>query len=321
MRQNTSRINSDEIRSRIRGYQPRSFSDVIVRKPTITNNSRQLLSIEPVKNDAQIRRPFTEKNQSNSVVYDPLPLKREELSNLPTSRKKPSSENTKTKKNEQKNSSKNKMLNNLLLAMAVVVFLVGALASLYSLKVDKQITETVAAQASDPNSDVSEDKPSEEAIRSYSVSPEMPKLIKIPKLGTTARVQQIGLNSNGQLDVPKNIYDAAWYKESALPGSAGGASVIDGHVSGPTQKGVFYNLSDLAEGDSIVIEKGSGEEVNYKVKKVEIQQVNEVDMANMLVPITPGSHGLNLISCTGKYNSEKKDFEQRVLVFAEKYSQ
>lgn len=319
MRDNTSRINSDEIRGRIRGYQPRTFSDINVRKRPVATTSRPVSDIKtPVNKSVEYKQTYIHQPRPQEIVQSSSLPKRVALveSNKQNS-KSLKKQGPKILEEDSKNKS-SKLVNSLLLAMAVFVFLIGAFASLYSLKVDKQITETVAAQAVNPDSDVSEDKPSDEDVNSYSVSPEMPKHIKIPKLDVVARIQQTGLKPNGQLDVPKNIYDTAWYKDSALPGSPGGASIIDGHVSGPTQKGVFYKLGHLTEGDSIMVEKGSGEIVNYTVKKVEVQDVNNVNMANMLVPITPGSHGLNLISCTGKYNSDKKDFEQRVLVFAEK---
>lgn len=223
-------------------------------------------------------------------------------------------ENNKT----SKKSKKNIFINRAIMAMAVTVFIVGLGVSFHSFKVNKKITEKVSAQTNtQTSSDISEDEPSDEEKRSYSVAPEQPKMIYIPALNVSSRVKQVGVNSKGQLDVPGNIYDTAWYKESALPGAIGGSTLIDGHVSGPTQKGAFYNLKNIKESDKITIEKGDGKRVDYKVKKVEIVETSRVEMANMLVPITPGSHGLNLISCTGKYNEQTKDFEQRVLVFAE----
>jgi LPXTG-site transpeptidase (sortase) family protein len=319
MRDNTSRINSDEIRGRIRGYQPRAFINLDITRRSATATPRPIDDIKPVENKSQ-PVVFQSKNIPTQQVIkrQQLPTNTVVLKNIARISDQPTKSNPKVSKKELKTTNKNNLINNLLLSMAVIVFLAGVFASLYSLKEDKQITETVAAQSANPDSEVSEDKPSAEAVRNYSVSPEMPKLIKIPKLGTTARISQIGLKSNGQLDVPKNIHDAAWYKDSALPGSPGGASIIDGHVSGPTQKGVFHNLSNLISGDIVTIEKGNGENINYRVIKVETLAVNDVNMANMLVPITPGSHGLNIISCTGKYDTEKNDFEQRVLVYTEK---
>ncbi len=217
----------------------------------------------------------------------------------------------------KKPKNRNIFINRFIMGMAVIVFVVGIGVSVQSFKVNKKISEKVSAQNNVQSSDeISEDEPSDEEKRSYSVSPDHPRMIYIPSINVNSRVKQVGVNAEGQLDVPGNVFDTAWYKESAIPGTLGGSTVIDGHVSGPTQKGAFYNLKNVKDGDKITIEKGNGNKINYKVKKVEIVETSKVDMANILVPLTPGSHGLNLISCTGKYNEQSKDFEQRVLVFA-----
>ena len=93
--------------------------------------------------------------------------------------------------------------------------------------------------------------------------------------------------------------------------------MLDGHVSGPTQKGVFYKIETLNKGDIVTIERGDGKKIDYKVVKVEIKKATNLDMTEMISPITKGTHGLNLISCTGKFNASNKTFEDRALVFTE----
>ncbi len=40
-------------------------------------------------------------------------------------------------------------------------------------------------------------------------------------------------------------------------------------------------------------------------------------MSKMLVPETAGIHGLNLITCTGKFDSKSKTYADRVLVYTQ----
>lgn len=220
---------------------------------------------------------------------------------------------------EWRRPTKAKLTNFALVGMAGLVFVLGLAAALHSFRVDRQITATVSAQAGGDtvSSDVNESKPSPEDIRAYSVAPDMPKLISIPALNVLSRIQQVGIDGSGALQAPYNVHDAAWYSGSVKPGSPGGASIIDGHISGPTQKGVFYGLEQLQPGDAISVEKGDGKKIHYKVVKVEIHDVNKLDMARLLLPVTVGKHGVNLISCTGKFNAQTNNYEQRVLVFAE----
>lgn len=200
-----------------------------------------------------------------------------------------------------------------LYGMAVTVFLIGIVAAVRSLMVDNQIAQTVSAQAADGETE--ESKPSDDDIRSYSVAPDMPRTISIPKLNVLARVRPLTVKDDGSLDAPHNVHDAGWYKDSAKPGSPGGASLIDGHVSGPTQKGVFYRIETLQEGDVVTVERGDGTKIDYSVAKVEISKASETDMSKLLVSVTAGKHGLNLITCTGKFDPATKTYEDRALVY------
>ncbi len=210
--------------------------------------------------------------------------------------------------------------NYLLYGMAVVIFLIGLAVTFRSYKIDSKIAQTVSAQATDTSGnfdDVDENKPSDADVGAYSVAPDLPKIVTIPKLNAKGRVRQMTIGKDGLLESPKNIYDAGWFNQSAKPGSQGGAVLLDGHVSGPTQKGVFYKLESLKKDDIVTIERGDGQKIDYKVVRVEVKKATDVDMAQMLLPVTQGSHGLNLITCTGKFNSSSKTYEDRALVFTQ----
>lgn len=40
-------------------------------------------------------------------------------------------------------------------------------------------------------------------------------------------------------------------------------------------------------------------------------------MSKMLLSVTPGTHGLNLITCTGKFDSASKTYADRALVYTQ----
>ena len=67
-------------------------------------------------------------------------------------------------------------------------------------------------------------------VAAYSVAPNLPKYLIIPKLYVDSRVLSVGVTSSGAVGVPDNIYDTAWYNESSAPGQPG-AMLIDGHIS------------------------------------------------------------------------------------------
>ena len=162
-------------------------------------------------------------------------------------------------------------------------------------------------------------QPSEAAPSStheYVVAPDMPRKLSIPSIGVSARVLRMGVRSDNQMEAPKNIYDTGWYSGSSKPTDAAGAILIDGHVSGPTKQGVFYNIKKLNTGDEISLERGDGQVSTFVVQRVETKLVSEVDMGVMMQSFDKTKLGLNLITCGGQFNARENKYESRTLVFA-----
>ncbi|HEY4963216.1 MAG TPA: class F sortase [Candidatus Saccharimonadales bacterium] len=213
----------------------------------------------------------------------------------------------------------------LLIALAVFLFLGGGLISIMGLKADHeaqvQATKlTAVANSASKNPGQSDTPstvpPSSKAVTNYVVAPTHPRYLIIPKLKVKSRVLSVGETSNGNLGTPSNIYDTAWYNESALPGQPG-AVLIDGHVSSWTSHGVFYGLKTLAPGDMISIQTGAGTIYNYKVVKTVVYKTNAVDMNAAISPVVPSKPGLNLITCTGDVIPGTSRFNERMIVFTE----
>jgi hypothetical protein len=159
-------------------------------------------------------------------------------------------------------------------------------------------------------------KPSLSAVATYTVAPSLPRYLIIPKLGVDARILSVGVSKSGAIETPENVYDTAWYKQSAQPGQPG-AMLIDGHVSSWTTRGVFYGLKTLVAGDKIEIQRGDGTVFMYKVVRTQVYNTANVDMTAALAPVVAGHPGLNLITCTGDVISGTNEFNERVLIFAE----
>ena len=78
--------------------------------------------------------------------------------------------------------------------------------------------------------DVDETPASPKQVDEHTVPPTHPRYITISKIGIAkTRVFPVGLAKDGTVDVPKNIYDTAWYTNSSTPGSGNGAVLIDAH--------------------------------------------------------------------------------------------
>ena len=151
----------------------------------------------------------------------------------------------------------------------------------------------------------------------YTVPADHPRELSIAKLGIDANILPVGLLAGSVLDAPKTAWDVGWYNQSSLPGADSGALLIDGHVNDElSQPGVFYSIGSLKSGDEIKVERGDRQLLTYKVVTVEQKPTDQVDMAKLLASATPGKQGLNLITCGGTYNYQKKSYTDRVLVYA-----
>jgi LPXTG-site transpeptidase (sortase) family protein len=164
------------------------------------------------------------------------------------------------------------------------------------------------------DSNPSKSKPSDQDFSFYSPQdPKAPRYISISRLDIKARVMSLGLKPGGQLEAPANIYDAGWYKTSSFPGQPG-AVLIDGHSGDPNA--IFINLKDLVGGDIILIERGDGKKIKYKVVQTEVLPKDSVDMSRLMVPFVVGTNGLNIITCDGQFDSNSSSYNNRLIVYA-----
>jgi sortase (surface protein transpeptidase) len=209
----------------------------------------------------------------------------------------------------------------LLTSMAILLFASGLLVVFSALRTNHTVKAQVKQLADQQESDdgtqsdgiPSEDDPPKN-VGSYSVAPDLPKLLTIDKLGVNARVIRLGVNPSNVLKAPSNIFDVGWYEGSAKPGE-NGTMVIDGHVSGPTKHGVFYSIKTLAEGDKVKVTRGDGKVFTYTVTGTQVYDDDKVDMVKVLTSSVPGKPALNFMTCTGKFDVRSNKFEQRVVVF------
>jgi LPXTG-site transpeptidase (sortase) family protein len=154
-----------------------------------------------------------------------------------------------------------------------------------------------------------------QVVASYNVPPNDPKYIAIPAIGiANTPILKLGLTSSGQINVPDNIYDTGWYDGSSEPGQAG-AMFIYGHVSSWTANGIFYNLKKLVLGDQITITRGDNTTYTYQVVSSKVYPYNNVNMSEVLAPITSNKAGLNLMTCTGQIIKGTSEFNERLVVF------
>ena len=183
---------------------------------------------------------------------------------------------------------------------------------------NKEGSERATAETVSTSEELDETPVTEEDRTAYTVAADLPRYLSIEKLNIkNARVLQMGLKSNGELDTPSNIFDVGWYNASGKPGD-GGTLLIDGHNGGPNVIGVFKYLNQLVEGDAIVIERGDGKIFTYKVVENNEIPLSESDdyMTTAMTSPVHGQESLTLISCVGEWSQAQRTYLSRQFVRA-----
>ena len=164
----------------------------------------------------------------------------------------------------------------------------------------------------------STDAPSEEKTGSeykWSRGPQDPKKIVIPKINVESYIQKVGVDQNKQISVPNNLFVVGWFIDSARPGEKG-LSVIDGHVTGRKNDGVFKNLDQLVEGDVYKIEYGNGTIKSFKVMGK--KSVPEKESVGVIFSQNPRVKSqVNLVTCSGTFDEKTRSYSERLTITSE----
>ena len=143
----------------------------------------------------------------------------------------------------------------------------------------------------------------------------MPVALRVEAIDVDAPVIATGVNQRtGQMAVPNNVRDVAWYKFGSRPGEAGSA-VLAAHVdlagSGP---GVFFDLGELDEGDIVEVEFSDGAVRFFRVEARTVYQKEELPLETVFA--REGASVLTLITCGGGFSESSGSYDSNVVVYA-----
>lgn len=141
-----------------------------------------------------------------------------------------------------------------------------------------------------------------------------PQKIIMPSIGVDNFIQKVGVDQNKQVAVPNNIHLAGWFVDTVKPGQKG-LSILDGHVNGRKNDGIFKDLDKVKEGDKFQVQLGDGSMKNFEVTAIKIVPLN--DAANVLFSQDAKTESqLNLITCVGTYDKNARTYDKRAIVTA-----
>ncbi len=314
---------------------------LIARKPLMLEASNEEAaakrlaqkSTKPAATPKRTRRVITETTSKVEKPIRPKPSAKTRVIPVTTVRKSKTStdSNTTTNKANKKNMKlpllrKIHLKPSYIICGVLVLFLavffgrVALWENSYFARMEGSDRDTPAANGAsgviyDGGEDVDETEPTETEIANYVVAPNMPRYFSIPSLGIiNARIAEVGLRSDGSVDVPRNAYMIGWYNGSVLPGEKGTA-LLDAH-GGDLGNGIFRTLPRIQIGAEINIEMGDGRLFTYKVVDTATRPLDGANNADSYMPTAltspqAGAASLTLITCTGEWSQVRQTYLDR----------
>lgn len=139
-----------------------------------------------------------------------------------------------------------------------------------------------------------------------------PRSVTIDDLELWGPVRAVGLEEDGQLEVPDET-EIGWYRYGSSPGRAG-ATVLAAHVFWNRTVGPFHQLANLDPGARVDVRLDDDTLRTYEV--VERAIYDKDSLPRERIWRTTGDETLVLITCGGSFNPEISRYRQNIVVYA-----
>ncbi len=150
------------------------------------------------------------------------------------------------------------------------------------------------------------------ATRQQSAPP--PTRVRLDSVGIDAPVRPVGVQSDGQMQLPDDPKVLGWYRFGEAPASGRGATVLAGHLDSLRYGiGPLVRLRDLSLGDTFSVTLGDGITEEYVVQQV--RRFDRQGLPDQLFART-GRERLHLITCGGAYDRDNGGYQQNLVVTA-----
>jgi len=145
--------------------------------------------------------------------------------------------------------------------------------------------------------------------------PVPPVRVVIPTIELDVPIEPVGVEPDGELELPENIRVAGWYKYGADPLSATGSTMIAAHLDSlPQGIGPFAALRDVPLGTEIVVATADGGEHRYAVDSVQSIQKTQLPLADLFD--RQGAPRVVLVTCGGPWSDALGTYTDNIIVIA-----
>lgn len=181
--------------------------------------------------------------------------------------------------------------------------------------------DTVPTPSSTPTADApATDPPNVPRVRTDLGSNQAPTTvaptrIRVNDLNIDMPVAAVGLAATGDMELPVNPAEAAWYRFGSAPASTSGATVIAAHVDALEYGlGPFARLAQAPPGTEVVVTTADGTEQRYRIESVTATTKTEIPWD--VIFDREGEPRLTLVTCGGEFDQATRTYSSNVVTTA-----
>jgi sortase (surface protein transpeptidase) len=143
----------------------------------------------------------------------------------------------------------------------------------------------------------------------------VPERLRIEEIDVEAPIVTVGVEDDGEMEVPEDVGDIGWYRHGPAPGEPGTA-VVAGHVDSREQgRGAFFDLRRVDVGARVEVTDSAGD-----VQRFEVVARRTYDKATLPADelfSRTGPSQLVLITCGGDFDREAGSYRENVVLYAQ----
>jgi sortase (surface protein transpeptidase) len=147
-----------------------------------------------------------------------------------------------------------------------------------------------------------------------STAAQRPVRLEIPSISVDTDIIDLGLDTDGTLEVPPDGKAAGWYTGAPAPGEVGPA-IIAGHVDWEGTDGVFFDLRNLEPGADIIVTRADGSRTVFTATSIE--HFPKDDFPTDVVYGDLDHPGLRIITCGGSFDETARSYTDNIIAFAD----
>ncbi len=143
-----------------------------------------------------------------------------------------------------------------------------------------------------------------------------PVRLRVPSIDVDTELLHLGLDEEGALAVPPRTgpdnLKASWYDGSPAPGEVG-PSIFAGHIDSKAGPSVFYLLSEVEEGDEVLVDRADGTTATFVVDGLERYAKDDFPTARVYGRVDDAQ--IRLITCGGEFDRSTGHYRDNTVVY------